>query len=128
MRIYTSYYSRLADLQAATILPVRISIGAPRFVKSGVLIPYLNFAPRKEMLKMNEKDYRQEFAKILSNLDFDKVIADLSKIANGRDIALLCFEKEGDFCHRHLVAEWLTKNGFEVKEWQKQKKEQLCLF
>jgi uncharacterized protein (DUF488 family) len=29
---------------------------------------------------------------------------------------LLCYEKSGDFCHRHLVAEWLRRYGYEVKE------------
>ena len=25
------------------------------------------------------------------------------------DIALVCYEKPGDFCHRHLVADWLNE-------------------
>lgn len=29
---------------------------------------------------------------------------------------LLCFEKTGDFCHRHIVAEWLREAGFECEE------------
>ena len=29
---------------------------------------------------------------------------------------LLCYEKSEDFCHRHLVAEWLRSYGYEVKE------------
>ena len=31
-------------------------------------------------------------------------------------IVLTCYEKPGDFCHRNLVAEWLTKAGIPVKE------------
>ena len=27
-----------------------------------------------------------------------------------------CYEKPSDFCHRHLVADWLNKNGVECKE------------
>ncbi len=34
-----------------------------------------------------------------------------------RHIVLLCYEKPDDFCHRHLVAEWLNKSGFECKEY-----------
>ena len=37
---------------------------------------------------------------------------------NGKDIALICYEKPSDFCHRHLVAEWLNKNGFKCEEWR----------
>ena len=29
---------------------------------------------------------------------------------------LLCFEKSTDFCHRHLVAEWLRTAGFDCEE------------
>ena len=33
-------------------------------------------------------------------------------------IALICYEKPTDFCHRHLVADWLNKNGIECEEWE----------
>ena len=33
------------------------------------------------------------------------------------DIALLCYEKPDDFCHRHLVADWLNKNGYKCEEY-----------
>lgn len=32
------------------------------------------------------------------------------------DIALICYEKPSDFCHRHLVAQWLRDNGFGCSE------------
>lgn len=31
-------------------------------------------------------------------------------------IALVCYEKSGDFCHRHIVADWLNQAGYDVKE------------
>lgn len=34
-------------------------------------------------------------------------------------IALVCYEKPADFCHRHIVAKWLCGNGFECHEWMK---------
>ena len=36
----------------------------------------------------------------------------------GRDVALVCYEKPGDFCHRHLVSKWLNENGILAKEWE----------
>lgn len=33
-------------------------------------------------------------------------------------IALICYEKPSDFCHRHLVAEWLNQNGYKCEEWR----------
>jgi uncharacterized protein (DUF488 family) len=55
-----------------------------------------------------------------------QVIEDLQKIANTKDtdkIILLCYEKPGDFCHRHLVADWLTKNGLKTIELKIRKKD-----
>ena len=35
------------------------------------------------------------------------------------NIILLCYEKSGDFCHRHILADWLEENfGYKVKEYQ----------
>ena len=31
-------------------------------------------------------------------------------------MVLLCFEKSTDFCHRHIVADWLRAAGFECEE------------
>lgn len=31
----------------------------------------------------------------------------LRTITSHRDIVLCCYEKPGDFCHRHILAEWL---------------------
>jgi len=28
----------------------------------------------------------------------------------------LCYEKNGEFCHRHLVSDWLNKNGGDAEE------------
>ncbi len=47
---------------------------------------------------------------VLNKLDPAKVAAELE----GK--TLLCYEKSGTFCHRHLVAEWLQKHGYKVRE------------
>lgn len=43
---------------------------------------------------------------------------DLTEDMAGKKICLICFEKPTDFCHRHLVADWLTKNGFQCEEYK----------
>lgn len=59
-----------------------------------------------------QKWYRDRYYKdILSKLDPLDVYLEL------QDKVLLCYEVPGDFCHRHLVAEWIYDNlGFQVKE------------
>jgi len=65
---------------------------------------------------------------ILAHLNADDVIRDIERISNGSDVALCCYEKPMDFCHRHILAKWLTKQtGIEVKEFE-DKKIQLDLF
>ena len=40
--------------------------------------------------------------------------AEVATILEGK--TLLCFEKTEDFCHRHIVAQWLRDAGFECEE------------
>ena len=35
----------------------------------------------------------------------------------GKDIALICYEKPGEFCHRNIVREWLKEFGYKVEEY-----------
>ena len=53
---------------------------------------------------------------VLFKLNPQQVYNDLTK--DGMDVVLLCWEENPDeFCHRHLVADWLSKNlNIEVKE------------
>lgn len=32
-------------------------------------------------------------------------------------IVLVCYEKPADFCHRHLVADWMKQHGIQMEEW-----------
>ena len=39
-------------------------------------------------------------------------------LSGGKDVALCCYEKPGDFCHRHILAKWITENtGIEITEF-----------
>ena len=58
---------------------------------------------------------------VTDNLNANLVVNDLKqmvqeKYCEGKDIALVCYEKSEDFCHRHLVAKWLKENGYNVEE------------
>ena len=98
-RFYLKDYSRL----------VSIALKTPEWFR-GRRYPAL--APRKDMLHMEEGDYRREYRKILDRLDPRRVYDDL-----GSESILLCWERAGQFCHRRLVAEWLEKNlGVKVPE------------
>jgi hypothetical protein len=103
MRVFTSYFGKYRGKNG-----VSIAIGATWWLGRRIK----EFAPTYSILDMkdNEEQYREAFLKHLEK--FGEL--GLSKLQDG-DV-LLCFEKSDKFCHRHIVAEWLQKKGFEVTE------------
>ena len=106
----TSNFSRICSQQDGFgSSSVSIALRAPRWYRGR---SYPALAPRREMLKMDEATYREEYQKILDNLDPREVYEDL-----GKNSILICWEAPGKFCHRRLVAEWLEKHlGVTVPE------------
>jgi len=44
-------------------------------------------------------------------------IVQLISTFRGQNIALLCFEKRGEFCHKRILALWIERlSGIEVRE------------
>lgn len=116
MTIYTSYYGK-RDFGA--LVPVSISIWPPKGY-SGLKFPKI--APTAEMLREykrtgNEYDYKYHYwHDVLKKYNPTDLYLDLEKLTDGKDCVLLCFEKPDDFCHRHLFATWMNKNGYDIKE------------
>lgn len=122
--IYTSYFAKLKELEKHNIIPISICGKAPDWYKG---LRYKKLAPKYEFFmewkKNHDNDYYIEHfqAEVLNGLDAAIVIKELNCLVpnvNGKDIALICYEKSSDFCHRHLVAEWLNQNGFKCEEWR----------
>lgn len=119
--IYTSYFARVRSLPD-NVVCISISRHAPQGYTG---LTYKDLAPTWEILKQykinnNRKEYTDDYLKILRTMDPQKVINDLYTLAGGqdKDIVLLCYEKPTDFCHRQLVAWWLTNNGYPVEEYK----------
>jgi len=79
---------------------------------------YKKLAPKYWLLMKYKKDKDSNFytahyyEEILNKLDPQKTFNEL-----GKDAILLCWEKSGEFCHRHLVSQWLSKNlGIKIQE------------
>lgn len=112
--IYTSYFANLKKIQNTEhkeykrLFPISIALYQPKGLTLNSI--YL-LAPRRDMLKMTEENYRIEYQKILDSLKVEKV----SEIIGGNAV-LLCWERPEKFCHRHLLAEWLNKNGYNCEE------------
>ena len=126
MKIYTTYFANLKKLPKE-IVPVSICGKCPDSYKG---VQYKKLAPKYNFfMKWKENHdndyYIQHFNdEVLNNLNQETVVNELMRVAGINDItkcdiALVCYEKPGDFCHRHLVAEWLNKKGYKVKEYEK---------
>ena len=114
MKIYTSYFAKLKKLPK-NIVPISICGKAPDWYKG---IQYKVLAPKYGFFMEWKQNHDNEFyiehfkSEVLDLLDADEVVERLSQLSEGKDIALICYEKPSDFCHRHLVAEWLG-----IEEW-----------
>ena len=122
--IYTSYFAKLRSLPDY-IVPVSICGKAPEWYQG---LQYKKLAPKYDFFMEWKRNKDNDFyikcfqEQVLDKLNPTDVILDLSKMVYGynvgeNDIALICYEKPSDFCHRHLVADWFNKNGIYCKEW-----------
>lgn len=135
--IYTTYFANLKNLDHETCCPIAICGKSPDGYKG---LEYKKLAPKwwffKEWKENHDDDfYIENFNKeVLGVTSPQRVMMDirnliafvygLDSVSFGDrwwekvpyDIYLVCYEKPGDFCHRHLVADWFTANGIEVKE------------
>lgn len=129
MKIFTSYFAKVKTLQKCNILPIGIALYPPKWF-NGQSIKYV--APTYSILKQtaNDEEYIKRYTKeILGNLDVQKFIMDLEIIAKDKDVALCCFEKPSEFCHRQLLAKFLNEKGIDVKEFSEpQKPKEFNLF
>ncbi|RHI25702.1 hypothetical protein DW172_03195 [Agathobacter rectalis] len=122
--IYTSYFAKLKSLPD-NIVPISICGKAPDWYTG---LQYKKLAPRYDFFMEWKKNHDNEYyikcfnEQVLSKLNATDVILDLSRICYGFnvgecDICLICYEKPTDFCHRHLVADWLNQNGYKCDEY-----------
>lgn len=133
MKIYTSYFGNIRRLNEAGIFAVCVAIGKPKYLN---LPQIINVAPTRYMLSdaCSYEEYLRLYDQILARQNAQQVVKQIEALSGGRDVALCCYEKPGDFCHRHILAKWITDNtGIEVKEFgviekKKPKYEQASFF
>ncbi len=120
-KVYSSYFGNAAKLKKAGIVLVGIARFAPRFV-SGVKL-FKSLAPTPAMLAgykegtMSSDEFSVKYDEILAAHDPKKTYDDLLALGEGSSVAILCYEKPPDTCHRHSVTHWFKEHGIEVKEY-----------
>lgn len=118
--ILTSYYGNWRKFPEG-YRQVAISTTVPPGFKGGRLI---SLTPSSQLVwdykdnKVDEMGFRERYFRGL-DLKEPVVTAVLEKLKD-IDAVLLCYEKTGDFCHRHLLREYVAaaylRVGLEINE------------
>ena len=115
--IYTSYFSKIPDLVKVNIEPIIITSYYPPFIPERSLRHWDWLAPKWDAVAkhkhhdIGDEEYIEEYNKVLASIPTDKLSYLASYARVGQDIGLLCYESPNKFCHRHLLREWLNKQG-----------------
>ena len=133
--IYTSYFANIKKLDGVCYA---ISGLIPSFYNQltkqnpSKYKRFIQFAPKKDWWQKwkngqldNNQFVKLYYSTVLDKIDITDVLYQFDNI--DQDIYLLCYQKPNDFCHRHLVSQWLNKNNVECKQFEEEK-QQLELF
>ena len=120
--IYTTYFAKLKSLPK-DILPISICGKAPQWYTG---LQYKKLAPKYDFFMEWKQNHDNDYyikcfnEQVLEKLDILTVLRNLIDMMNGeyKHIALVCYEKPTDFCHRHLVTEWLRNNDIKCEEYK----------
>ena len=140
--IYTTYFAKLKKLPD-NVIPISICGKAPGWYGG---LQYKKLAPKYDFFikwkdpespQYHDNEYYTECfqEQVLGEKSVSDTVAELFDLLNedqkrlinlcncppweNRDlhIALVCYDKTCDFCHRHLVADWFSSHGIQVEEW-----------
>ena len=119
--IYTSYFGRMSHIPSSGFC-VSIARFKPKWYdgyECTALAPSPDLLNRYKNGQTTKEEYIKEFNEYLNTKNpvaFTNMVLNMSK---GKDIYLLCYERQVEFCHRQLVREWLNKAGIKCEEFTK---------
>lgn len=119
--IYTGYYSKVKKYQEAGLKAISISVTEPMSIKVDGKIPEL--APNQDLFKrykignIDEMEYTSIYMDQLDAIGIRDILLKIHQY--GDDVILLCWEAPKRFCHRHILANYISRNSkLEVKEYE----------
>ena len=117
-KFYTSYFSNYRKFPENAKL---FSIAQYTPKTKTPIEPLIELAPSKQLLHamkdglISEEQFTQEYVKQLNKLC--KLPNLLSYCSQYDIVVFLCYEKPSDFCHRHILADYLkTHYNIELQE------------
>ena len=112
MKISTSYISKINKIKELGMVPVSVTRFLPETLKvenipelSPETIILFRYKRERDVSKCTNS-FKLQFSK-LNKEEIIKQLEYISQKNDNADIVLVCYEKKGDFCHRHILAEWL---------------------
>lgn len=116
--IYTGYFAKIKNYDGECFSIARYT---PKNIRCGYA-PM--FFPSEQLLfdwkigTITEEEYVKRYhEETLNKINVPALLGVLQQYQ--KDIFFLCYEKPNDFCHRHLVAEWLNNLGIVCRESEK---------
>lgn len=121
--IYTSYFANWRKLKKANIQIVSIARVNPPNLRVCPMVKA--FAPSSRLLYdfkyegITWEEYTERYIRELQQIENSKIrgILDLLE-SHYKNIALCCYEKPTDHCHRHILAEYIsTELDIDIEEF-----------
>jgi len=106
MRWYTTNYNTIDKIRNSNDLVISISRILYESIKNKVDIQDVRLAPSLSLFGIERGEFIDKFKKYMNDVDIEDIIEKYESQTNGR-IFLLCYEEPGDFCHRHIVADYI---------------------
>ena len=113
--IYTSYFSNYRNFPEDSYV-----IGVTRMPPADIencadLAPSAALLRQYKNKEIDEFIFSIKYLEELQQLDKEKYVIYLRNLEQiYKNIILCCYEKTGDFCHRHILADWLNLNIKEI--------------
>ena len=118
--IYTTYFAKIKNLPE-NVVPVAICAKPPTWYKG---LHYKKLAPKYDFFMKWKQDHDDDYfikcfnEQVLRHLDVYAVVSELQMmVGEDKTVALVCFEKPQDFCHRKPVAKWFNANHIACEEY-----------
>ena len=117
---YFAKFSRLPKEEKNRFMPILISTSLPKWFLNSeeYYIEYKTLAPSRNNVFNRKNDYISQadftnaYLDTLKGLDMEQILEDIYDLEGITDseVIFLCYEKSDDFCHRHILREYLNEN------------------
>lgn len=115
LTIGTGYFACLQKYIDLGYAPISICGKAPDWytgVQFKKLAPKWSFFSEWKSGKITNDEYIEHYCKeVLVSINFRTIGDDLLALVDKPKAVLLCYEKPGDFCHRHIVSYFLRNHS-----------------